>query len=229
MAESSNVPEYGVSAHYTGMEGERYFAVQNANGSVTGRLAARLFSPHIKPEHSVLDFGCGSGNVLVELDCAAKLGVEINPAARQAALARGLDCVEGLDDVADGFADVVISNHVLEHIPNPVAALAAMRSKLKPDGTLMICTPLDDWRVQKRWTPDNHDHHLHTWTPRLMGNLLLEAGFQVKDGEVTIITYAWPPRVQVFESRLPRAAFDATCMAFSILARRRQVFAKVTV
>jgi 2-polyprenyl-3-methyl-5-hydroxy-6-metoxy-1,4-benzoquinol methylase len=52
-------------------------------------------------------------------------------------------------------ADVAITNHALEHIPFPIEALRQLKTKIKPGGALVICLPMEDWRVQSRYTPED--------------------------------------------------------------------------
>jgi hypothetical protein len=81
--------------------------------------------------------------------------------------------------------------------------------------------PVDDWRVQRRARPEQ-DHHLFTWTPQLLANLLWEVGFDVS--ECAVVTYIWPPRLYTtLYRRLPRIAFDGLCRALALLLRRRQL------
>jgi SAM-dependent methyltransferase len=51
-----------------------------------------------------------------------------------------LDSVD-LDPIADGSYDAVVSSHVLEHIANPLRALAAWRRVTRPSGHLLTVAP----------------------------------------------------------------------------------------
>jgi SAM-dependent methyltransferase len=214
----------GASTHYLGQSGVDYFAFQHQGGLLRGQLNARTkFARFIRPSDVVLDFGCGGGTLLRSLECARRIGVEINPVARAEAGSHGLEVFETAAGVPDGIADVLVSNHALEHVTNPIATLQALRTKLKAGGKLVLVVPLDDWRAQRSYNPKDIDHHLYTWTPRLLGNLLSEAGYVVKD--ITILTHAWFPNWPRWIGRLPVWAFDAWCWAYSIYARRRQLVA----
>ncbi len=219
---------YGTSAHYLEAQGEDYFAYQRSIAESNSAILALKFERFVKPLDCVLDFGCGGGYLLKALNCTQRIGVEINPAARLEAAKNGVQCHATLDAVAGGIADVAISNHALEHVPYPIEALRQIKGKLKPGGTLVLCVPADDWRTQRFYDPKDVNHHLHTWTPLLLGHSLSEAGFSVRRGDIAVLTHAWPPRVSALWRILPRAAFDMVCGAFAIARKRRQLFAVVT-
>jgi SAM-dependent methyltransferase len=227
MAVSERAPT-GTSPHYLGQAGADYFACQHTGGLLRGQLNARTkFARFVRPTDVVLDFGCGGGTLLRSLECARRVGVEINSVASAEARAHGIEVFETPAEVPDGIADVVVSNHALEHVLNPVAALQTLRSKLKVSGKLILVVPLDDWRVQRALDPKDINHHLYTWTPLLLGNLLREAGYAVSD--VSVLTHAWFPNWPRWIGRLPVGVFDAVCWAYSIYARRRQLLAVAVV
>jgi 2-polyprenyl-3-methyl-5-hydroxy-6-metoxy-1,4-benzoquinol methylase len=218
---------YGASERYLDAQGKNYFAYQRSIAEANGELLARKFESYIRPEDCVLDFGCGGGYLLKALNCAHKVGVEINPAALQEAAKSGIACNSVLDTVGDGIADVIVSNHALEHVPFPIEALRQLKRKLKRGGALVLCVPIDDWRTQKRYNPQDLNHHLHTWTPLALGHTLHEAGFRVHDADLAVITHAWPPRVHALSKLLPRGIFDFICRLFAIAMKRRQLLAVV--
>jgi SAM-dependent methyltransferase len=213
--------EARVGRHYRGELGERYYAWQHKGAELGAELERPKFSPHVGPRDTVVDFGCGGGYVLAGLDVGERLGIEVNDVARAAANARGVRAVASAGDLAEGCADVVISNHALEHTLAPLDELRALCRLLKPRGRLVLWLPLDDWRRQRRPDPADENHHLYTWTPLLLANLLAEAGFEVR--EVEVVTSAWPQQHELLYRVLPRRGFDAACRAWGLLARRRQV------
>lgn len=107
----------------------------------------------IAPGERVVDVGCGAG---IDSFIAARMtgpsgaviGVDMTPAmvdrAWQSAREAGFDNVEfhqGLAEslpVADAWADVVISNGVLNLFPDKFAGLQEMARVLKPSGRLQI-------------------------------------------------------------------------------------------
>ena len=107
----------------------------------------------LQPGEQVVDIGSGAGiDSLIAANMVGEkghvIGVDMTPAmlarARKAQAESGLQNVsfrEGYGEdlpVADGWADVIISNGVMNLFPDKVAALAEMVRVLKPDGRLQI-------------------------------------------------------------------------------------------
>lgn len=220
-------PTYGTSDHYLDAKGESYFKWQGQLGSIGAQIESHKFRHLIRSTDTVLDFGCGGGFVLQALDCARRIGVEINPAARQHAITSGNECYADLKDVPDQVADVVISNHALEHVPYPIEALKQFRKKLKPSGTLALCVPIEDWRNHKHYNPNDIDHHLYTWTIQLLGNCLYEADFKVHERSISVMTHAWPRYYDFLYQNLPLGLFNLLCYGQAIIRKRRQLLAIV--
>lgn len=214
--------KYGASDHYQSAKGRDYLAYQQmfAPGAI---LEARKFAAHIRRSDRVLDFGCGGGWVLRHLDCAERIGVELNEAAHDFCRENGVQVYRQIADVPVGELDVVISNHCLEHVPCPVEALRGLHSLLRGGGKLVLVVPLDDWRVQRDFTGRDIDHHLHTWTPRLLANTLSEAGFEIES--VKVFSFAWPPGWPKLMKALPRFVFDTLCWLMAVVKKRRQLIA----
>jgi len=128
----------------------------------------------LRPSERVVDVGCGAG---IDSLIAAKkvgpegrvIGVDMTPdmlkKARQAAKEAGLENVEFREGYAeelpieDEWADVVISNGVLNLMPDKSAALEEMSRVLKPDGRLQI----GDILVQKA-VPESAKRKIDLWT-----------------------------------------------------------------
>jgi SAM-dependent methyltransferase len=207
------------SAHYAGEAGESYSRYQLEAADVKARVAARKFAPYVSATDSVVDFGCGLGGVLARLDAAERIGVEANPRSRALASAAGVRTVERTDDLAPHTADVVICHHSLEHTLSPLDELVGLREVLRPTGLLALVVPVDDWREQRRPDPRDVNHHLFTWTPQLLANLLGEAGYRVD--ECRVVRRALPGRLTgPLGRRLPARAFSAV-MALTAIVRRR--------
>jgi FkbM family methyltransferase len=211
------------SAHYEGQRGAEYFRWQNRVGEIGADLNLWKFVDHVSPEQTVVDFGCGNGALLARLKARRKIGVEVNPVAHEAAFFRGVEVVRTADEIPPMTADVVISNHALEHTLNPLAELQSLYNALKPGGVIVLWLPLDDWRSQRHYR-EERNHHLFAWTPLSLGHLLDEAGFD--DIQTRVVTKAWLMFFGSFSRVLPYRVYSLITVVTAAVTRRRQLFAK---
>lgn len=217
-------PQDSVGESYRGARGAEYYAYQA--GTATREAVALddfKYAPFVRPTDVVVDFGCGSGQMLMRLTAAEKVGIEVNEHARRAAGDNGVRAVASARELPDAFADVVVSNHALEHSLTPFEELVALRQLLKPGGRLVLWLPLDDWRSRRERRPGtDQNHHLFGWTPLLLRNLLAEAGYDVE--RVQVVTHAWPPG-HVALRRLPAPVFALFTRGWAVVRHRRQLCA----
>ncbi len=187
---------YNKVSHYQGEKGEEYFTWQNSGKEFAAKIFQHKFHSYIKPTDIVVDFGCGGGQLLKALACSQRIGIEVNPIAREFTNNSGIICYESLEYLNDNSIDVIISHHALEHVEFPIGVLRQMTQKLKLNGTLVLCVPIDNWRLQNKYDPKDPNHHLHTWTTQLLGNTLFEAGFE--DIKISYHVRSWTKRWTVF-------------------------------
>jgi ubiquinone/menaquinone biosynthesis C-methylase UbiE len=138
----------------------------------TAENSAAFLLPHLSAGLSLLDVGCGPGNITADL--ATRLGtgsaVGIDLSEEVVALAREayatpahanlsfeVGNVYELDFATEQF-DVVYAHQVLQHLGNPIAALEEMRRVLKPGGLLAV---RDGDFGAFVWSP--HDPVLDRW------------------------------------------------------------------
>ncbi|MBJ6723165.1 class I SAM-dependent methyltransferase [Geomesophilobacter sediminis] len=194
---------------------ENYFAFQRDMGEFSGWAETPKFAQYIPAGATVIDFGCGGGFILKNLNCARKIGVEINDTARMVAKREnGLEVVKFAHELKDSVADVIISNHALEHCFSPHAELSTLLDKLKPGGRIVFYVPCES--IDYRWKPDNVHMHLYTWNPMTLGNLFISAGYEVEG--VDSYFFKWPPRYRTV-AKFGRRAFDAVCHFYGLLTR----------
>jgi 2-polyprenyl-3-methyl-5-hydroxy-6-metoxy-1,4-benzoquinol methylase len=107
----------------------------------------------VEPKARVLDCGVGNGSLSIALDSLMKGPVDlhaIDTSAEMLLQAKSVMQHAGLDphlrqaDVMslpyeDQSFDVVMAAHVLEHLPDPLRALAEMVRVLKPGGMVFLC------------------------------------------------------------------------------------------
>lgn len=216
-----------VGSAYGGSEAADYFRYQASGSLIKAELNRRKFQPYIGQSDAVLDFGSAGGFTLAALRAGRKVGVEVNEHNVRVAERLCIETVRSLDHLPPRSFDVVLSNHVLEHTLQPYTELCAIRRVLRPRGRLLLHVPLDDWRIERSPRSNDPNHHLYTWSPLLLGNLLCEAGFAVDDCRV--VNYGRPGRLTFPLARLlPERAFDWVVRLTAICLKRREVRAVAT-
>jgi SAM-dependent methyltransferase len=181
---------------------EEYYRWQERIGQFSGRVNVLHYQPHVQTTDRVIDFGCGGGFLLAALVCSEKKAVEINDTARQRAIGHGFEAVKTIAELPDNWADVLISNSVLEHVTHPFEAVQALLPKLKPGGRLVFMIPHE---VAYAYFPGDVNQHLYTWSPMCAGNLFTQAGYEVESAHS--VYYAWPPKYELLERWLGARSF----------------------
>jgi SAM-dependent methyltransferase len=201
------------SDHYNSTE-VNYFAWQSNIGEFGGWANVTKFTPFIRPDFSVLDFGCGGGYLLEHLQCKQRRGIEVSSRAREETRRRNIDVVGSVEEIPDGWADIIISNSALEHCLHPLKELQALLPKLRVGGRAIFVVPCEP--VYYRWKPGDINHHLYSWSPMALGNLFSEAGFDVEECKAYV--HVWPPRLSRQLAKLGgRTIFDIACRAYGLL------------
>jgi ubiquinone/menaquinone biosynthesis C-methylase UbiE len=135
--------------------------------------SAAYLRPHLREGMSVLDLGCGPGSITVDIARLVAPGLvtgvdnaeSVIVAAKEAASGRGIDNLRF--EVADAYRlpfsddsfDAAHAHQVLQHLTDPVAALAELRRVVRPGGIIaardadyetMVHSPgfagIDQWR-----------------------------------------------------------------------------------
>ncbi|GIG57626.1 hypothetical protein Lfu02_19980 [Longispora fulva] len=174
------------------------FGTQDLPANPLGVLSAKLLAkqratmdtesrhiPKPTPGARLLDIGCGDGNFLEFARRAGwtVVGVDFDEKAVEAARSRGLDIRHGgveVLDPAERFDGITLS-HVIEHVHDPVALLAACRRMLNPGGWIWLETPnldaLGHQRYGADWRGLEPPRHLVLFTPASLKQALAKAGF----------------------------------------------------
>jgi SAM-dependent methyltransferase len=139
--------------HEAVLRGHRWRTAENSAGYLL---------PHLRPGIDLLDLGCGPGTITADLAARVTpgrvLGVDTSPEVVEQARAMGVRGVEfAVGDVyalevPDATFDVVHAHQVLQHLTDPVAAVAAVARVLRPDGVLAV---RDSDYAAFFWSPTN--------------------------------------------------------------------------
>jgi SAM-dependent methyltransferase len=145
------------------------------------------------PGERIVDVGCGEGGLAALLAQAGRHVTGVEPAAY---LRERFDATVGPLDpssrVVDGLADrlpfgdreigAAVMTEVLEHVPDPEAALRELARVMRPGGVLCFSVPtapteLLFWRLHPRYA--ENATHLRIFTKPELRRLVAVAGFDI--------------------------------------------------
>jgi len=194
---------------------DKYFTWQAPLGEFGGWANQTKFEEYISTESRVLDFGCGGGFLLKNMQCRKRVGVEVNPVAAEIAKKHGIEVYGTVEEVPDGYVDVVISNNALEHTLQPLQELKALHKKLRVGGRIVFIVPCES--ISYSYQPHDVNRHLYSWSPMCIGNLFTEAGFAVIEAKPYI--HKWPRGYRVIAKIGGRRLFEIACRLYGRMER----------
>lgn len=165
-------------------------------GTSDDRLRSQIafFAPFARPGARILEIGCATGELAAmvrkTMPPATYEAIELSPAGEQAAA--HLDRLHGqplgdllaADAITPGF-DMILMSHVLEHLDDPAAELAAMRRVLGDGGAIFIEVP--NLAGHRKLPIDDNRSHLHFFSTTSLARMLANAGLEI----VATQTDAW--------------------------------------
>jgi len=129
---------------------DRMFDIERFNNSDRADPERyKMIIKHIKKNDKVLDFGCGPGTFLTWLKKKKPntkcTGIDIS---QRALLYAQHDCRENNfyhnNEIVGGTYDVILMQHVIEHVPNPEHYVKAAIENLNKNGRLILVLPMYD-------------------------------------------------------------------------------------
>ncbi len=142
----------------------------------------------VRAGETMLDVGCGSGTSLLESKAlgATAFGIEADPNVRPIATALGLNIHFGnLQDrpFPEMAFDLIVMNQVIEHLPDPDEGLSELKSRLAPNGRMVLVFPntASLWRrlSGSRWINWHIPYHLHHFDRQHFEQMVRRLGLQV--------------------------------------------------
>ena len=197
---------------------KKYFKWQSQIGEFGGKENLLKFNNLLKPGQKILDFGCGGGYLLKNInETNTKLfGVEVNKEAKKIAKTNGVKVFSNSNLLPANYFDLIISNHALEHTDNPLLELKNLHKSLKKNGQICIVVPLDNKSYS--YKKNDINFHFFSWSPMNLGNILTRAGFDVI--ESSIFFYKWPPYYFFIKRIMPWFFFNLLCRIYSRIDTR---------
>jgi len=140
------------------------------------------------PPGVALEIGCGDGSFLVQLQAAGweVTGVDSDPLAAQAALDKhGITVQVGFFEECrfpEESFDLIVMNHVIEHVVDPVALLSRCAHLLREGGALLMVTPngagVGHALFGSSWRGLEPPRHLQIFSPRALASALARGGLE---------------------------------------------------
>lgn len=145
--------------------------------------------PHYRDsrDNLLIDIGCGHGDYLKRMKDLGwnVLGIEPDPVAAALTRQQGIPVVNGtLADAGlpEGTADQITLQHVIEHLPDPLAAVRECYRLLKKEGRLVIYTPnnqsLGHRSFGSSWYALDPPRHFFVFSPTSMALLFQASPFR---------------------------------------------------
>lgn len=162
------------------LEAHHYGILDHLDAALSAR--AKAGSPR-----RLLDVGCSFGAVVHRARARGWDAVGVDTDADR--IAAGSEHTPGLlcgdmshPDLREGSFDAVVMWHVLEHVPDPLAALEQVRRLLREDGTLFLevpnlASPIAWLVYRRRWLGFETPGHLFAFTTTTLLDLLRKASF----------------------------------------------------
>lgn len=164
-------------------------------GKISYFLQRDLIMKDIIEGNKVLDVGCGSGKFIELLPQKMLYGVDISDEYLNISKKRGYKRVDNIDLSSDElpysneFFDSAICMEVLEHLFDPIHALAEINRVLKSNGTLIISVPNIGWlpcrlSLLAGYFSDFNNttlvpSHIRFYTIKRLNFILFQTGFKV--------------------------------------------------
>lgn len=190
---------------------DEYFHWHGDIGEFGGWANLDKFIEYVEDDFKVIDFGCGGGYLLKNLNCKEKIGIEINDSARRKASELNITTVNSTKLIPDNFADLIISNNALEHTTHPLDELKELYKKLRVGGKIVFVVPCES--INYHYVENDINYHLYSWSPMCIGNLFNEAGFKVLESKPYI--HKWPPNYQKLAKIFNRRIFNIICKLYA--------------
>ena len=183
-------------------------ATQSADDSYYSHLRPHFVRLFPKTGRRVLDIGCATGQALGHFKrqgAEQTVGIELRDDVAALATASGnVDQIHVGDFMAldlpyaDGHFDVILASFVLEHVPDPWAALKRIRQLLAPNGVLVASLPnvrhisvslpllfSGRWQYESEGIMDQT--HLRFFTRQTITELSQASGFELMSMEPEIL------------------------------------------
>lgn len=152
----------------------------------TDRITETLGRLSLERDTRILDMGCGGGELLDRLVRAGFSNLSgADPfIAADGQTPLGVPLMKRYVSEVPGEFDLIMFNHSLEHVPNPIATLKAARQKLAPGGICLVRVPTtssEAWAIyQADWVQIDAPRHMVIPSRKGLARAAEAAGLRVE-------------------------------------------------
>jgi 2-polyprenyl-3-methyl-5-hydroxy-6-metoxy-1,4-benzoquinol methylase len=154
---------------------------------------------------SIMDIGCGPGTKLRMLyeqnPNRTYIGVDLPEAIEYCRRTHKFgnwyaDDLNATHEPAPGLqADLIICSDVIEHIADPDNLLGYIKTRLAPDGRVVLSTPERDILNGVDNFEALNPHHVREWNAEEIAAYLREWNFEIEDHQFQYPVRLWPNRI----------------------------------
>lgn len=168
--DDTSVDQQAELARKLGVKHERYSRARD--------MLAEYLTPRDRPRRA-LDFGCGLGAWLDVLQDDGWLTTGIEPGPQQREIAGRRHCMMATPPPEETF-DLVVVNHVFEHLRDPMAVMRAIAACTVEGGRIFVSVPdLGRLPDHGKWGYVKNERHICSYTVDALESLLGLAGFRL--------------------------------------------------
>jgi len=144
-------------------------------------LCESHFQRFVRPEHTVLELGCGYCDFINNIQCATKIAVDRWPGITEyinAGVRAEVGDITKLSGIDDHSVDFVFASNIFEHLTKAemAACLSEVRRVLRSDGTINIVQP--NYRLCYAEYFDDYTH-VSVYSDRSLSDFLRANGFEI--------------------------------------------------
>ena len=163
---------------------KEYYNYMNKTNVVNYAMDSLLdiLSPYLKNRDSLAEIGCYDGSFLLELQkrnpSLKLLGIEPSQIGSKSAKEKGFEVINDFfpSEKLTQKVDIIISSHVIEHVPDIYTFLESQTKQLTANGIIVFETPNLDWAIINGSNKPFHFQHLVLLSKKYIKSLLFKLG-----------------------------------------------------